>query len=84
MMQTALSLVAAEQGISIVPACAINLRFDGVQLLRIQPDHVRADLLIAWPKGPTFTVLQSFLNFVEVSKKEIISKMQAARKALSL
>jgi DNA-binding transcriptional LysR family regulator len=84
MMQTALSLVAAEQGVSIVPACAINLRFDGVQLLRIQPDHVRADLLITWPKGPTATVLQSFLEFVELSKKEIISKMQAARKALSL
>lgn len=84
MMQTTLSLVAAEQGVSIVPACAINLRFDGIRLLRIQPDHVRADLLIAWPKASTSTVLQSFLDFVETNKKEIIRKTQAARRAMGL
>jgi len=84
MMQTTLSLVAAEQGVSIVPACAMNLRFDGVRLLRIQPDHVRADLLIAWPKPSTSTVLQSFLDFVEASKKEIISKTHAARRARAI
>jgi DNA-binding transcriptional LysR family regulator len=84
MMQTTLALVAAEQGVSIVPACVINLRFDGVQLRRIQPDHVRADLLITWPKGPASTVLQSFLDFVEGNQKEILRRSQAARKALSL
>lgn len=84
MMQTTLSLVAAEQGVSIVPACAINLRFDGIRLLRIQPDHVRADLLIAWPKTSTSTVLQSFLDFVEANKKEITRKTQTARRAMGL
>jgi DNA-binding transcriptional LysR family regulator len=84
MMQTALSLVAAEQGISIVPTCALNLRFDGVQLLRIQPDYVRADLYISWPKAFKSTVLQSFLDLVEESKNEIASKAHANRKALSL
>lgn len=74
MMQTALSLVAAEQGVSIVPACALNLRFDGVQLVRIHPDHVRAELLIVWPKASTSTVLQSFLDLVDANKNAIASK----------
>lgn len=78
MMQTALSLVAAEQGVSIVPACARNLRFDGVQLLRVLPDHIRAELLIAWPKASRSTVLQSFLDLVEKNSKNIASKTRLA------
>ncbi len=41
MMQTVLSLVEAEQGVSIVPACVRNLRSDGVRFYRLQPDEVR-------------------------------------------
>lgn len=74
MMQTALTLVAAEQGISIVPACALNLRLDGVRLRRVQPDHVRADLLVAWPKTTPSPALQLFLDLVEEKKNEIAKK----------
>jgi DNA-binding transcriptional LysR family regulator len=74
MMQTVLTLVAAEQGISIVPACALNLRLDGVQLRRVQPDYVRADLLVAWPKTHQSPVVQLFLAHVEEKKNEIARK----------
>lgn len=75
MMQSVLSLVAAEQGVSILPACALNLRFDGVLLHRLQPDIIRADLLVAWPKTLPSPILQSFLNLVETNKSEIASKI---------
>jgi DNA-binding transcriptional LysR family regulator len=84
MMQTALSLVAAEQGVSIVPACVLNLRYDGVQLRRIQPDYVRADLFIAWPKTHPSPVLQSFLALVEATKSEIAANTNVAYKRASI
>jgi DNA-binding transcriptional LysR family regulator len=73
-MQSVLSLVAAEQGISILPACALNLRSEGVRFLRLQPDHLRMELVLAWPKLSTSTVLRSFLDMVEASKNEIRHK----------
>lgn len=84
MMQTTLSLVAAEQGVSIVPACALNLRFDGVQLCRVRPDYVRADLLVAWPKTPPSPVLQLFLDLVEEKKSEIARKTYEGYRRVSL
>jgi len=48
MLQTVLSLVEAEQGVSIVPACARNLRSNGVRFYRLQPDDVRVELVAAW------------------------------------
>ena len=49
-MQAVLSLVEAEQGVSIVPGCVRNLRSDGVRFYRLQPDDVRVDLVVAWKK----------------------------------
>jgi DNA-binding transcriptional LysR family regulator len=77
-MQSVLSLVAAEQGVSIVPACALNLRTDGVQFLRLQPDHVRPDLVLAWPKASTSTAIRSFLDLVETSRDEIRRKARVS------
>jgi DNA-binding transcriptional LysR family regulator len=73
-MQTALALVAAEQGVSIVPASALSMRLDGVQFLRLQPDHIRVELVIAWPKMPKSTVLKSFLDLVESNRGDIQEK----------
>jgi len=73
MMQTTIALVAAHQGVSIVPACALNLRYDGVQLYRVLPDNVRAELFLAWPKASKSTVLQSFVDLVE-SQMDMILK----------
>ena len=38
-----LSLVEAEHGVSIVPACARHLRSNGVRFYRLQPDDVRVE-----------------------------------------
>ena len=49
-MQTVLSLVEAEQGVAIVPACVRNLKSDAVRFFRLQPDDVRVELVAAWKK----------------------------------
>lgn len=64
LMQTVLSLVAAEAGASIVPACARNLRAEGVKFLRIVPDQVRVELIAAWPKRASSVVLRSFVDML--------------------
>jgi DNA-binding transcriptional LysR family regulator len=73
MLTSALSLVAADQGVSIVPGCAVTLGFQGVQLLRLVPD-TRVDLVLAWPKTLESPALSSFLELVEASKNEIRRK----------
>ncbi len=68
LMQTALSLVAADQGGSILPACALNLRYEGVRMFRVLPDETRVDLLLAWPKETDSSILKSFIDLVEANK----------------
>ena len=65
LLQTALTLVAADQGVSIVPSCALSLRLDGVKLLRIRPDNVRIELVLAWPKQADSPVTKTFLDLVK-------------------
>ncbi len=59
MMQTVLSLVEAEQGVSIVPACVRNLRSRGVRFYRLLPDDVRVDLVAAWKKETPSVALRT-------------------------
>lgn len=74
MLQTVLALVAADQGVSIVPACALTLHFEGVTYHRLQPNPVHAELLLAWPKASRSSVLNSFVNLVTASIPEIRRK----------
>lgn len=76
MMQTVLSLVEAEQGVSIVPACVRNLRADGVRFYRLQPDDVYVELVAAWKKANPSVVLLSFLELIDASAKQIRSKAE--------
>src|SRR5262249_18639485 len=64
-LQTTLTLVAADQGVSIVPSCALRLRVDCVKLLRIKHDNLRIDLVVAWPKQPDSPVTKTFLDLVK-------------------
>jgi DNA-binding transcriptional LysR family regulator len=70
-MQTAFTLVAAGQGVAIVPMCTLNLRPEGVRFLRLQADRYRADLVLAWPKTSQSTVLHTFVTLIEKEQKEI-------------
>jgi DNA-binding transcriptional LysR family regulator len=64
MMQTVLSLVAAEAGVSIIPASVTNLYAEGVRFKRIRPDSVKVDLVAVWPRGPRAVALDSFLGLL--------------------
>jgi DNA-binding transcriptional LysR family regulator len=76
MLQTVLSLVEAEQGVSIVPACARNLRSNGVRFHRLQPDDVRIELVAAWKKANPSVVLRAFLELIDTNAAQIRSKAE--------
>jgi DNA-binding transcriptional LysR family regulator len=73
MMQTVLSIVEAEQGVSIVPACVRNLRSHGVRFYRLQPDEVRIELIAAWKKEGPPVALRAFLDLID-SKASLIRR----------
>jgi DNA-binding transcriptional LysR family regulator len=73
MMQTVLTIVEAEQGVSIVPACVKNLRSDGVRFYRLQPDDVRVELVAAWKKNNPSVPLRAFLDLID-AKASLIRK----------
>jgi DNA-binding transcriptional LysR family regulator len=76
MMQTVLSLVEAEQGVSIVPACVRNLRSGGVRFYRLQPDEVQVELVAAWKKANPSVVLRAFLDLIAANAVQIRSKAE--------
>jgi DNA-binding transcriptional LysR family regulator len=76
MLQTVLSLVEAEQGVSIVPACARNLRSNGVRFYRLQPDDVRVELVAAWKKANLSVVLRAFLDLIDTNAAQIRDKTE--------
>ena len=76
MMQTVLSLVEAEEGVSIVPACVRNLRSDAVRFYRLQPDEVRVELVAAWKKETRSVVLRAFLDLIDANASQIRKKVE--------
>ena len=75
-LQTVLSLVEAEQGVSIVPACARNLRSNAIRFYRLQPDDVRIELVAAWKKANPSVVLRAFLELIDTNAAQIRSKAE--------
>ena len=76
MMQTVLSLVEAEEGVSIVPACVRSLRSDGVRFYRLRPDDVRVELVAAWKKESPSVVLRAFLDLINANASMIRKKAE--------
>jgi DNA-binding transcriptional LysR family regulator len=76
MMQTVLTVVEAEQGVSIVPACVRNLRSEGVRFYRLQPDEVRVELVAAWKKETPSAALRAFLDLVDAKASQIRKKAE--------
>ncbi|PYY00722.1 MAG: LysR family transcriptional regulator [Acidobacteria bacterium] len=75
-MQTILSLVEAEEGVAIVPASTSNLRSNGVQFVRLMPDSLYLDLIVAWPPGEPSVVLRTFLDFLSANADAIRAKAE--------
>ena len=76
MMQTMLSLIEAEEGVSIMPACVRNLRSDGVRFYRLQPDNVRVELVAAWKKEMPSVVVRAFLDLINENASKIRKKAE--------
>ena len=74
--QTILSLVEAEEGVSIVPASVRILWSRGVRFYRLQPDDVRVELVAAWKKETQSVVLGTFLDLVNASASHIRKKAE--------
>jgi DNA-binding transcriptional LysR family regulator len=77
-MQTILSLVEAEEGVAIVPASTSNLRSNGVQFVRLVPDGLYLELIVAWPLGEPSVVLRTFLDFLSANTEAIRAKSELA------
>jgi len=73
LMHTLFTLVAAGQGIALVPACVMNLQPPGVRFLRLQHDDYMAELVLAWRKDSQPSTLQTFVGLVEKESKVILS-----------
>jgi DNA-binding transcriptional LysR family regulator len=71
LMHTLFTLVAAGQGIALVPACVMNLRPPGVRFLRLQQDDYKAELVLAWRKDSQPSTLQAFVGLIEKERKVI-------------
>ena len=71
LMHTVFTLVAAGQGIALVPACVMNLRPPGVRFLRLQKDEYTADLVLAWRKDSQPSTLDTFITLLERETKSI-------------
>jgi DNA-binding transcriptional LysR family regulator len=82
-MQTILSLVEAEEGVAIVPASTSNLRSNGVQFVRLAPDSLYLDLIVAWPLGEPSVVLRTFLDFLSANADAIRAKAELALSSIA-
>jgi DNA-binding transcriptional LysR family regulator len=79
-VQTVLSLVEAEEGVSIVPASVTKLWSNGVRFYRLQPDNVRVELVAAWRKEAPSVALRSFLDLVNAKAAHIRRKAEHTRR----
>ena len=80
MMQTVLTLVAAGEGVTLVPACVSNLRGSGVVLRPVEPDTVRIPLVIVWPAGRESPTLGGFLELVRQHAETIRGMLPGRRR----
>ncbi len=71
-----LSLVEAEHGVSIVPACVRHLISNGVRFYRLQPDDVRVELVAAWKAVNPSVVLRAFLELIDTNAAQIRYKAE--------
>jgi len=81
-MQTILSLVEADEGVAIVPASTSNLRSNGVQFVRLEPD-LYLDLIAVWPLGEPSAVLHTFLDFLSANTDAIRAKAELALSSIA-
>jgi len=80
MMQTVLTLVEADEGVALVPACVSNLRGSGVVLRPVQPDTVRIPLMMVWHAAHESPARESFLRLVREHAETIRGMLPGLRR----
>lgn len=80
MMQTLLTLVGAEEGVSILPASIRHFRANSVVYCRLKPDTERVKLVLAYRDGPQGAAQNAFLDLVRERKQQIKNLMQGSFK----
>jgi len=76
-------LVEAEEGVAIVPASSSSLRSNGVLFVRLVPDTLYLDLVVAWPQGEPSAVLRTFLDFLSANADAIRAKAELALSSIT-
>jgi len=76
-------LVEAEEGVAIVPASSSSFRSNGVQFVRLVPDSLYLDLIVAWPQGEPSAVLRTFLHFLSANADAIRAKAELALSSIA-
>jgi DNA-binding transcriptional LysR family regulator len=76
--QTVLSLVEAEEGVSIVPACVRNLWSNGVRFYRLLPNDAYVHLVAAWKKESPSAALRAFIDLVNANAAKIKQQAELA------
>ena len=70
-MQTVIGLVAAGEGVSIVPQCVKRLQLPGVEYLELRDSAVTSTLSLAWRNDSVTPVLGRFLT---VAKRHLATR----------
>ncbi len=70
-MATVLTLVAAEQGVSVVPESVRNLRSEGIVFLNLQPKLEPIPLVMIWDDALDSPPRAAFQRLVREQLKDI-------------
>ena len=70
-------LVKAEEGVSILPAWARSVTTDGLQYVRLEPEEVKAELVLLWKPARLTPAVLSFTALVDAELKQIQEKTLA-------
>jgi DNA-binding transcriptional LysR family regulator len=74
--QSVLTMVEADEGIALVPACVQHLRSNGVSFRALRDKKCQVDVVLAWRQDDPDAIRDSFVNLLRKSRPDIERAMQ--------
>jgi DNA-binding transcriptional LysR family regulator len=74
--QSVLTMVEADEGVALVPACVQHLRSDGVTFHPLRGRNRVLDVILAWRRNEPDAIRDTFLDLLRKSRPEILRLMQ--------
>jgi DNA-binding transcriptional LysR family regulator len=74
--QTILTMVEADEGIALVPACVQHLRSNGVSFRALRDKKCQVDVVLAWRQNDPDAIRDSFLNLLRRNQVQIERSMK--------